>query len=132
MAEPQYLSSPAMKAAGLPFSAAVRVGEVLYLSGQLGNMPGKLELVPGGLEAETRQTMENIGAVLSANGLSFDDVFKCTVMLADMREWGAFNRVYVSYFKPDRLPARSAFGAASLALGARVELECWAYIGIGK
>jgi 2-iminobutanoate/2-iminopropanoate deaminase len=129
MAEPQYISSPAMKAAGLPFSAAVRVGEVLYLSGQLGNVPGKLELVPGGMEAETRQTMENIGAVLSANGLSFDDVFKCTVMLADMGEWAAFNRVYVGYFKPDRLPARSAFGAAGLALGARVELECWAYAG---
>jgi reactive intermediate/imine deaminase len=129
MAEPQYISSPAMKAAGLPFSAAVRVGEVLYLSGQLGNVPGKLELVPGGMEAETRQTMANIGAVLSANGLSLDDVFKCTVMLADMSEWAAFNRVYVSYFKPDRLPARSAFGAASLALGARVELECWAWAG---
>jgi reactive intermediate/imine deaminase len=129
MAEPQYISSPAMKAAGLPFSAAVRVGEVLYLSGQLGNMPGKLKLVPGGMEAETRQTMENIGAVLSANGLTFDDVFKCTVMLADISEWAAFNRVYVSYFKPDRLPARSAFGAAALALGARIELECWAWAG---
>ena len=129
MAEPQYISSPAMKAAGLPFSAAVRVGEVLYLSGQLGNVPGKLELVPGGMEAETRQTMENIGAVLSANGLSFDDVFKCTVMLADISEWAAFNRVYVGYFKPHRLPARSAFGAASLALGARVELECCAWAG---
>lgn len=126
---PLYITSPAMKAAGLPFSAAVRVGEVLYLSGQLGNVPGKLELVPGDMEAETRQTMENIGAVLSANGLTFDDVFKCTVMLADISEWAAFNRVYVSYFKPDRLPARSAFGAAGLALGARVELECWAWIG---
>lgn len=129
MAEPQYISSPATKAAGLPFSAAVRVGEVLYLSGQLGNLPGQLELVPGGLEAETRQTMANIGAVLEANGLSFDDVFKCTVMLADMSEWAAFNRVYVSYFKSDRMPARSAFGAAGLALGARVELECWAWAG---
>ncbi|HEY8696215.1 MAG TPA: RidA family protein [Rhizomicrobium sp.] len=129
MAEPQYISSPAMKAAGLPFSAAVRVGEVLYLSGQLGNVPGQLELVPGGLEAETRQTMANIAAVLEANGLSFDDVFKCTVMLADISEWAAFNRVYVGYFKPDRMPARSAFGAAALALDARVELECWAWAG---
>lgn len=117
------------KAAGLPFSSAVRVGDVLYLSGALGNVPGKQELVPGGLEAETRQTMENVGAVLKANGLTFDDVFKCTVMLADMNEWAAFNRVYLTYFKPDRLPARSAFGAAGLALNARVELECWAYAG---
>ncbi len=117
------------KAAGLPFSSAVRVGDVLYLSGALGNVPGKQELVPGGLEAETRQTMENVGAVLKANGLTFDDVFKCTVMLADMNEWAAFNRVYLTYFKPDRLPARSAFGAAALALNACVELECWAHVG---
>ena len=125
----QFYTSPEAKAAGLPFSQAVRVGEVLYLSGALGNVPGKLELVPGGLEAETRQTMANIGAVLKANGLTFDDVFKCTVMLADMNEWAAFNRVYLTYFKPDRLPARSAFGASSLALNARIELECWAYAG---
>ena len=125
----QFYTSPEAKAAGLPFSQAVRVGEVLYLSGALGNVPGKLELVPGGLEAETRQTMANIGAVLKANGLTFDDVFKCTVMLADMNEWAAFNRVYLTYFKPDRLPARSAFGASSLALNARIELECWAHAG---
>jgi 2-iminobutanoate/2-iminopropanoate deaminase len=126
---PKFYTSLEAKPAGLPFSLAVRVGNVLYLSGALGNVPGKLELVPGGLEAETRQTMANIGAVLQAHGLTFDDVFKCTVMLAEMKEWAAFNRVYLTYFKPDRLPARSAFGAAGLALGARVELECWAYVG---
>jgi reactive intermediate/imine deaminase len=128
-AELEFYTAPEAKAAGLPFSLAVRVGDVLYLSGALGNIPGKPELVPGGLEAETRRTMENIGAVLKANGLSFDDVFKCTVMLADMKDWADFNRVYLPYFKPDRLPARSAFGASGLALGARVELECWAHIG---
>lgn len=117
------------KAAGLPFSLAVRVGDVLYLSGALGNVPGKLELVPGGIEAETRQTMENIGAVLQAHGLTFADIFKCTVMLADMSKWADFNRVYLEYFDPDRLPARSAFGAAGLALGAQVELECCARFG---
>jgi 2-iminobutanoate/2-iminopropanoate deaminase len=126
-AKMQFYTSPEATAAGLPFSQAVQVGDVLYLSGALGNVPGKLELVPGGLEAETRQTMANIGAVLEANGLTFDDVFKCTVMLADMSEWSAFNRVYLTYFRPDRLPARSAFGASALALGASVELECWAY-----
>src|SRR6185437_7061050 len=128
-AKMEFYTSAEAKKAGLPFSQAVRVGDVLYLSGALGNVPGKLELVPGGLEAETRQTMENIGAVLKANGLTFDDVFKCTVMLADMKEWAPFNKVYVAYFKPDRLPARSAFGAAGLALNARVELECWAHVG---
>jgi 2-iminobutanoate/2-iminopropanoate deaminase len=124
----EFFTTPEAKAMGLPFSMAVRVGEVLYLSGALGHLPGKMQLVPGGVEPETKQAMENIGGTLRAHGLTFDDVFKCTVMLADMSEWTAFNRVYVSYFKPDRLPARSAFGTSGLALGARVELECWAYI----
>lgn len=125
----EFISSPALKAAKVPFSAAVRVGDVLYLSGQLGNVPGKLELVPGGMEAEARQTMENIRTVLAENGLTFDNVFKVTVMLADMSKWADFNKVYVTYFKPERLPARSAFGVSALALGAQVELECMAYTG---
>ena len=124
-----YINSDAAKALKLPFSQAVRVGDIVYLSGALGNVPGKLEVVPGGIEPETRQTMENIGALLKENGLAFADVFKCTVMLADMAEWDAFNRIYVGYFEPGRLPARSAFGANGLALGARLELECWAYVG---
>ena len=77
----EFISSPALKAAKVPFSAAVRVGDVLYLSGQLGNVPGKLELVPGGMEAEARQTMENIKTVLAENGLTFDHVFKATVIV---------------------------------------------------
>jgi reactive intermediate/imine deaminase len=125
----EFIRSHGTKAAGLPFSDAVRVGDVLYLSGQLGNVPGKLELASGGMEGQTRQMMENIARVLNANGLSFDDVFKCLVMMKDMSEWGAFNKVYVEYFKPERLPARSAFGAAALALDAAVEMECWAYAG---
>ncbi|MGH6887698.1 MAG: RidA family protein [Rhizomicrobium sp.] len=111
----------------LPFSDAVRVGEVLYLSGQIGNLPGKLVLAPGGIEAETRQMMDNIAHVLNAAGLSFDDVFKCTVMLADMADWAKFNIVYAGYFRTGRLPARSAFAAKSLALGAAVEMECQAW-----
>ena len=125
----QFINSPAARAAKLPFSQAVRVGDILYLSGALGNVPGTLELVPGGMQAEARQTMENIGAVLKENGLSFDNVFKCTVMLADMAKWAEFNQAYLGYFRPDRLPARSAFGANGLALGAQVEVECWAYAG---
>jgi 2-iminobutanoate/2-iminopropanoate deaminase len=125
----EFFTSPAAQAAKLPFSQAVRVGDVLYLSGALGNIPGKLELVPGGMEAQARQTMENIRAVLKDNGLSFRDVFKCTVMLADMSRWGDFNKIYVTYFDPDRLPARSAFGTNGLALGAEVEVECVAYAG---
>ena len=85
-----------------------------------------MELAPGDMPAEARQTMENIGAVLMEAGLGFEDIFKCTVMLADMSKWAEFNEVYVTYFDPDRLPARSAFGANGLALGAPVEGECMA------
>jgi 2-iminobutanoate/2-iminopropanoate deaminase len=111
----------------LPFSAAVRVGDMLYLSGQLGT-DGTGALVKGGIEPETRQAMENIRAVLEANRSSMDRVVKCLVMLADMAEWSAMNRVYVTFF-PDHLPARSAMGASGLALGARVEIECMAVVG---
>jgi reactive intermediate/imine deaminase len=129
MTAPIFIRSHGNKAAKLPFSDAVRVGGLLYLSGALGNVPGTTEIVPGGIEAETRQTMQNIARTLEQNGLSFDDVFKCTVFLADMTLWPAFNRVYAEYFKPDRLPVRSAFGVNGLALGALVELECVAYAG---
>ncbi len=124
-----YIRSEATKRAGLPFSDAVRVGDVLYLSGQMGVTPGTKTLAPGGVTAQARQALDNIGATLKANGLSFDAIFKVTVMLADMSDWGAFNEVYVGYFKPDRLPARSAFGASGLALSGRVEIEAWAWVG---
>jgi reactive intermediate/imine deaminase len=111
----------------LPFSDAVRVGHMLYLSGQIGtDSTGRL--APGGIAPETRQTLENIKAVLERNASSMDRVVKCTAMLADMAEWGAMNEVYVTFF-PVHKPARSAFGASGLARGARVELECWATVG---
>jgi len=110
---------------GLPFSTAVRVGSVLYLSGQLGTRPdGSL---PEDFVEQARQTMENIARALADVGSSMDRVFKATVMLADMSRWAEFNAVYLEYFDADRLPARSAFGAAGLALGAHVEVEVWAY-----
>ncbi|MEK6540831.1 MAG: RidA family protein [Pseudomonadota bacterium] len=114
-------------ASALPFSESVQAGDMLYLSGQIGVAPGTTTLAPGGIEGETRQTMENIRGVLARRGLGFDDIVKCTVMLADMRDWPAFNAVYVGYFTPLRLPARSAFGTNGLAYGGRIELECWAY-----
>lgn len=125
-------SGPAAEAARaggftLPFSAAVRAGDVLYLSGQIGaRADGSL---PDGIEAQARQVMANVGQVLAEAGLGFGDVFHCLVMLADMAEWGAFNRVYLEHFEAGRLPARSAFAAAGLALGARVEIECQAWAG---
>ena len=110
---------------GLPFSPAVRVNDVYYLSGQVGNAPGEMRVVPGGIEAEARQTLKNIRGVLLALGLDLRDVVKCTVMLEDIDEWGAFNAVYQEVFSAP-YPARSAFGADGLALGARVEVECLA------
>lgn len=111
----------------LPFSEAVRVGSSLYLSGQMGtDASGKL--VPGGIEAETRQILANVRAALERHGSSMDRVVKCLVMLADMAEWPAMNRVYLEHFTSP-LPARSAFGASGLALGGRIELECIAVVG---
>ena len=115
-----YQSNPDLK---LPFPDAVRVGDMLYLSGQIGNLPGTLQLAEGGIAGETRQTMENIKASLERHGSSLGEVVKCTVFLADIAEWGAMNEVYRSYFPVDP-PARSALGASGLALGARVEIEC--------
>jgi len=116
-----YLNMPGMPD-GLPFSSAVRAGNTLYLSGNIGNISGTLDLAEGGITGETRQTMENISGVLQEFGSSMDDVVKCTVFLADMSEWGAMNEVYKTYFKNP--PARSALGASGLALNARVEIEC--------
>ncbi len=121
----EYLDSDKVLPRGLPFSEAVRVGDTLYLSALLGNKPGTLELVPGGIEAESRQTMENIRTVLQAHGYSTNDLVRCTVMLADIKDWAASNEVYRTFFE-DRFPARSAMGVAGLALGARVEIECLA------
>jgi 2-iminobutanoate/2-iminopropanoate deaminase len=122
----EFINSGAAKIANLPFSQAVRLGGVVYLSGAIGNAPGKMELVPGGIEAESRQMMQNVGGVLKEAGLGFEHVFKAVVYLADMAEWGAFNKVYTPHFKPGRYPARTAIGAHQLILGARVEMECWA------
>lgn len=116
---------------GLPFSSAVRVGNLLFLSGQVGAQPGTTQVVPGGIEAETRQAMENIKAVLEYAGSSLDRVVKCTVFLGDLQHYGAMNRVYASYF-PEKPPARSTLGANGLALGAAVEIECIALVGDGQ
>jgi reactive intermediate/imine deaminase len=110
---------------GMPFSDAVRVGNMLYLSGKLGNIPGTRDLAEGGVAGETRQALENIKASLEKHGSSMDEVVKCTVFLADIAEWGAMNEVYKTFF-PVNPPARSAIGTSGLALNSRVEIECFA------
>ena len=126
--DPVFLPSADQAIRGLPFSDAVRVGDLLFLSGKIGTIPGTTELAPGGIAAETTQIMESIKATLEANGSSLDRVVKCTVMLADIREWAAMNEVYARYF-PSRRPARSSFGTSGLALNARAEIECIAVVG---
>ena len=120
----EFLNSGKVLPDDLPFSEAVRVGNTLYLSGQMGIVPGTMRMAPGGVRDQVRQTMENIKTSLEAHGASMQNIVKCTVMLADISDWPAFNEVYRTYFEEGRYPARSAFGANALALGARLEIEC--------
>jgi len=119
-----YPVNPEMK---LPFSDAVRVGRMLYLSGKIGNIPGTMQLAEGGIQGETRQALENIKASLEKHGSSMAEVVKCTVFLADIAEWGAMNEIYMEYFHTNP-PARSAVGTSGLALNSRVEIECMATV----
>lgn len=125
--EIEFLSNDFYKSKGYPFSEGVRVGNTIYLSGQIGLDSKTGKLAPGGIKAESIQTMDNIKASLENHGYSMSDVVKCTVMLADIAEWGEFNTVYKDYFSGN-YPARSAFAGSGLALGARVEVECIAAV----
>ena len=127
LADTEYLSSDDPSKAELPFSEAVRVDNMLYLSGAIGTIPGSLELAPGGIEGQTRQTMENISTLLQKYGSSMDKIVKCLIMIDDMQEWPRMNAIYATYFDGHK-PARSAFGADGLALGAKLEIECMATI----
>ncbi len=123
----EHIGAPTLNGQRLPFSNAVRAGDTVYLSGALGiGADGNL---PAGIEAQARQTMDNIAATLKSAGLGWGDVVKCTVMLDNMADWPAFNTVYRTYFPDGKFPARSAFGADGLALGALLEVECLAYAG---
>lgn len=121
--QPEFLKSPDPAAASLPFSEAVRSGDLLFLSGQIGTAEGKNELVPGGIAAESDRTLQRIEDVLKRHGASMGDVIKCTVFLADIKDWPAFNEVYRRHFQAP-YPARSALAASGLAMDARVEVEC--------
>jgi len=122
------IATPAMAQqalpAKLPFSPSVRVGDTLYMSGQIGQAPAGMDPHKEGFDAAVKSAMDTIGKILADNGLDFGHVVKCTVMLDDMADWPRFNAVYVPYFDGKRLPARSAFGADGLALGAPLEVEC--------
>ena len=123
----ERIGEPSINGQRLPFPSAIRVGDMLYLSGQIGNRPDGT--LPETLDGQARQAMDNIGAVLKSAGLGFGDLVKCTVMIDDIKQWADFNKVYVTYFPDGKFPARSAFGADGLALGALLEVECVAYAG---
>jgi reactive intermediate/imine deaminase len=123
----ERIGEPSLNGQRLPFSTAVRAGDTVYLSGALGIGPdGKMA---EGMAAQAKAAMDNLGGGLKQAGLGWGDVAKCTVFLADMKDWPAFNQVYVTYFPDKKFPARSAFGANGLAMGALLEVECIAYSG---
>ena len=123
--EIQYVNSDETKEKGYPFSDATVVNGIIYLSGAIGTLPDG-SVVSGGILAETRQTMMNIKNRLEEMGGSMDDIFKCTCMLADIKDWPLMSQEYKKFFNPDKLPARSAFAGSGLALGAKLEIECMA------
>jgi reactive intermediate/imine deaminase len=104
-----------------PFSKAVSVGDIIFVSGILGTE--KDEKINPDFKIQSKQVMENISQRLQELGLSMRDIVKCTVMIKDMSKWADFNEIYITYFEPNRLPARSAFGVTALALGAEMEVE---------
>jgi reactive intermediate/imine deaminase len=126
-AEAEYYPMPDPK---LPFSEAVRAGDFLYVSGQIGQ--GKDADPVAAFKSAAHNAMDSIAKILTAHGSSMDHVVQCTVMLADMKLWPNFNEVYVTYFKPGKLPARAAFGVTALAQGAPLEVTCFAYEPKGK
>jgi len=128
---PEFFPAPPGALQALPFSEATSANGLLFVAGQLGNLPGKLELAPGGIAGEAKQALANMQAVLERHGCRLQDVVKCTVFLADIAEWPAFNEAYRQVFKAP-FPARSALAASGLALGARVEIECIAAIPIAR
>lgn len=121
ISKPIFHTSHEPKKQDAPFSDVVQVGNTFYLSGQIGMNHTTRELVPGGIEAETKQTLENIKEVLAHHGLNMVDVVKAMVVLDDINDFTAFNEIYKTYF-PQK-PARTTFAAEALARGAKIEIE---------
>lgn len=116
-----FHKSHEVKKQNAPFSDAVETNDFLFLAGQIGMDHSIRKLVDGGIKAETKQTIENIKAVLEHHGLSLDHVVKCTVVLSDINDFSSFNDVYTQYFT--KKPARTTFAASGLAANAKIEIE---------
>ena len=115
-------TGPGLEPGNLPFSKVVEANGFVFLAGQIGDAPGSSGPVPGGIEAETRQMLENVGGLLRAVGLDYRDVVKCTVYITDFADFAAMNAVYLEYFATEQ-PTRATVAVTALALGANVEIE---------
>ena len=123
----EYFVSETSKELNFPFSDASIVGNIIYVSGQVGSKPGTREIVEGGIGAETTQTLNNINMVLNDLGSNSDKIFKCLCMLEDINDYTEMNNAYTTFFNGrNNLPSRSTFAGSGLALGAKIEIECWA------
>ena len=123
----EYYSSDNNNKLNFPFSDASIVNNIIYVSGQVGSKPGSREIVKGGIGAETTQTLNNINMILNDLGVSSDNIFKCLCMLEDINDYAKMNNAYSKFFDDrDNLPSRSTFAGSGLALGAKIEIECWA------
>jgi len=124
--EIEFLKSKEEKKKDLPFSDAVKVGDILFLAGQIGMDHSERKLVQGGIKEETKQALENIKSVLEVNGSDMSHIVKCTVILADINDFAAMNEIYKTYFEYN-YPARTTF-AANLVAGAKIEIEAIAVV----
>ena len=123
----EYFVNETSKELNFPFSDASIVGNVIYVSGQVGSKPGTREVVDGGIGAETMQTLNNFKMILNDLGSNSDKIFKCLCMLEDINDYSEMNNAYTKFFSSrDYLPSRSTFAGSGLALGAKIEIECWA------
>ncbi|OYT70615.1 MAG: hypothetical protein CFK49_01860 [Armatimonadetes bacterium JP3_11] len=127
MTKQQILSHDAPAPIG-PYSQATRVGDWIFISGQIPIDPCTGELIPGGIAAQTRQVLQNLQAVLTAVGLNLDSVVKTTIYLTDLTMFSEMNAVYATYFRPP-YPARATVQVSALPKGAQVEIEAIAYAG---
>ena len=123
----EYFVSEISKKLNFPFSDAAIVGNIIYVSGQIGSIPGTREVVKGGISAETMQTLDNIKMILNDLGSNPNKIFKCLCMLDNIDDYADMNNAYITFFNSrDKLPSRSTFAGSGLALGAKIEIECWA------
>ena len=120
----EYINSKEHKSSGMPFSQATVVNGIIYLSGQIGDVNNVV--VDGGIGSETKQALNNLKSVLESMNHSINDIFKCTCMLSDIKDWPEMSKAYVQFFNRKNLPARSAFAGSGLALDAKIEIECLA------